>query len=105
MKINPHRKSDIIIHYLHNYSTRFESATALRMKLVEEFQDLVPDNLSFSVGYFEGQSYSKILWLMSRENFTTMYVSILKEKSLWCNGCSDETGDTTVSRKKRKKDA
>ena len=105
MKIfNPHRKSDMIIRYLHNYSTRFESATALRMKLVEEFQDLVPDNLSFSVGYFEGQSHSKI-WLMSREDFTTMYIKYPKgEITLWCDGRSDETGDTTVSRKKRKKD-
>ena len=101
--INPHRKSDMIIRYLHNYSTRFESATALRMKLVEEFQDLVPDNLSFSVGYFEGQSHSKI-WLMSREDFATMYVKYPKgEITLWCDSRTYETGDTG-SRKKRKKD-
>ena len=30
---NPHRKSDTIICYLHNYSTRFESAMALRQVL------------------------------------------------------------------------
>ena len=67
---------------------------ALRMKLVEEFQDLVPDNLSFSVGYFEGQSHSK-MWLMSTEDFTTMYVKYPKgEITLRCDGGSDETGDT-----------
>ena len=94
----------MIIRYLHNYSTRFESTTALRMKLVEECQDLVPDNLSFSVGYFEGQSHLKI-WLMSREDFITMYVKYPKgEITLWCDDRSDETGDTMVSRKKRKKD-
>ena len=56
MKINPDQKSDMIICYLHYYSTMFESAMALRMKLVKEFKDLFPDNLSFSVGYFEGYS-------------------------------------------------
>ena len=62
------------------------------MKLVEQFQELVPDNLSFNVG---GPSHSKI-WLMSKEDLTTMYVRYPKgEITLWCDGRSDEgTSDT-----------
>ena len=66
--ISPHRKSDVTVRYLHNVYTTFESAIGLRMKLVEEFQELVPDSLSFNVDYFEGQSHAKI-WLVAREDF------------------------------------
>ena len=95
----------MVVRYLHNFSSKFESATVLRMKLVEQFQELVPDNLSFNIGYFEGQSHSKI-WLMSKEDFATMYVKYPKgEITLWCDGRSDEGSDgCTDSRKKRKKD-
>lgn len=95
----------MIVRYLHNFSSRFESATVLRVKLVDQFQDLVPDNLSFNIGYFEGQSHSKI-WLMSREDFTTMYVKYPKgEITLWCDGRSDDGGvDQASCRKKRKKE-
>ena len=54
--INPLRKSDVTVRHLHNISRRFESAIGLRMKLVKEFQELVPDSMSFNVGYFEGQN-------------------------------------------------
>ena len=74
--INPHHKSDMIV-YLHNFTSRFESAVVLRMKLVQEFKDVVPDSLSFSVGYFEGQNHSQI-WLVTREDFSTMYGKVPK---------------------------
>ena len=93
----------MVVRYLHNFSSRFESATILRTKLVEQFQNLVPDSLSFSTGYFERQSRSKI-WSISKEDLTTMYTKYPKrEITLWCDGRSDEGGDTG-SRKKRKKD-
>ena len=62
--------------YLH-YQSRFDSATNLRVKLIEEFKDLVPDKLSFNVGYFEGQQYNRI-WLVSSEDFKTMYTKYPK---------------------------
>ena len=101
--INPHRKSDMIVRYLHNYTSRFESAIALRMKLVEEFKDVVPDSFSFSVGYFEGQNHSKI-WLVTREDFSTMYGKYPKgEITLWCDGRTEQEDDIS-GRKKRKRD-
>ena len=73
------------------------------MKLVDEFKELVPDNLSFNVGHFEGHSHSKI-WLVTREDFTTMYQKYPKgEVVLWCDArCDDD--DDAGNRRKRKKD-
>ena len=100
--INPHRKSDMTVPYLYNYTSRFESAIALCMKLVEEFKDVVPDSLSFSVGYFEGQKHSKI-WLVTREDFSTMYGKYPKgEITLWCDGRTEQEDDIS-GRKKRKR--
>ena len=52
--INPTKKSDIIIRQLHNFYAEFTSVNALWVKLIEEFQEQVPDALKFSVGYFDG---------------------------------------------------
>ena len=54
--INPHRKNVMMVRHLHHCSSKFDSAVVLRMKLVEKFDKLVPDNLSFNVGYFEGHA-------------------------------------------------
>ena len=73
------------------------------MKLIEEFKELVPDTLSFNVGYFEGQSHSKI-WLVTREDFSTMYRKYPRgEITLWGDGRSEQEEDLGC-RKKRKRD-
>ena len=101
--INPHRKSNMIVRYLHNFNSRLESAVALRMKIVEEFKDVVPDSLNLSVGYFEGQNHSKI-WLVTKEDFSTMYGRYPKgEITLWCDGRTEQEDDVSV-RKKCKRD-
>ena len=85
--INPHRKSDVIIRHLNHFSSR------MRLKLNEEFGGIVPNNLSFNVGYFEGQQHTKI-WLVSRADFATMYSRYPKgEITLWCEGNSTEEED------------
>jgi hypothetical protein len=72
------------------------------MKLVEEFGKLVPDNLSFNVGYFEGQQHTKI-WLASKEDFNTMYLKYPRGNiNLWCDGRGD--GEEEGCKKKRKRD-
>ena len=73
------------------------------MKLIEEFKDLVSDSLSFNVGYFEGQSHSKI-WLVDKEDFSTMYKKYPRgEINLWCDG-QTEAEDNARGRRKRKRD-
>ena len=66
------------------------------MTLVE---DVVRDSLSFSVGYFEGQNHSKI-WLVTREDFSTMYGKYPKgEITLWCDGRTEQEDDTSGRKK------
>ncbi len=98
--INPQRKSDAVVRYLHNCTSKFGSALDLRMKLIEELKDLVPDTMSFNVGYFEGQGHSKI-WLVDKEDFLTMYRKYSRgEVSLWCDGRPD-VDDQAVCKTKR----
>ncbi len=74
---------------------------SLRIKIIEAFKDLVPENLQFNVGYFEGQQHSKI-WLGTKEDFTIVYSKHPKgEITLWCDGCAEEED---VGKKMRKKD-
>ena len=52
------KKTDFICRELHHFNSRFESVTAIRMKLIDEFQQQVPNSVSFSIGYFERRQQS-----------------------------------------------
>jgi len=56
--VNPAKKTDFICRELHHFNSRFESVTAIRMKLIDEFQQQVPNSVSFSIGYFERRQQS-----------------------------------------------
>ena len=80
--INPHRKSDVIVRYLHNFTSRFESAVALCMELVEEFKDVVPDSLSLVSVTLKGRTILTSGWLQRK-----MYGKYPKgEITLSCGG-------------------
>ena len=64
--INPLKKSELICH-LYGFSTKFNSVTAIRIKLMDELVDQVPENFDFNVGYYEGKQQVKI-WLVSTED-------------------------------------
>ena len=70
--INPSKKSDIVSQYLNNYSSKFASVNTIRMQLIEEFKDQVPDSLSFQIGYFEGSQQAKIS-LVTDEDLKRLY--------------------------------
>lgn len=70
--INPSKKSDVVSRYLNNYSSKFASVKAIRMQLIEEFKDQVPDSLSFQIGYFEGSQQAKIS-LVTDEELKRLY--------------------------------
>ena len=61
--INPAKKNNVSVQYLNNHSTKFETVNALRIKLIEAFQEGVPNTLDFNVGYYEGSQQSKV-WLV-----------------------------------------
>ena len=101
--VNPAKKTDFICCELHHFNSRFESVTAIRMKLIDEFQQQVPNSVSFSIGYFERRQQTK-LWLVTNDDLKSMYSKYPEgEGTLWCDGRSDE--EEVRERSGRKRDA
>jgi len=46
--------------------------TAIRIKLIDEPEDQVPEKFDFNIGYYEGKQQSKV-WLVSTEDLKLMY--------------------------------
>ena len=67
----------------------FRSVVDLRVKLVEEFKDQVPETLNFSVGYFVGKQSTK-KWVVLQEDLECMYTAVRQagktDICLWCDG-------------------
>ena len=59
--INPLKKSDVVVRQLHRFNSKFDSLTALRVKLIDEFAETVPNTVNFNVGYFDGRQQAKIM--------------------------------------------
>ena len=99
--INPTRKSEVCVRSLNDYSAKFDTVTALRVKLIDTFQDSVPNTMDFSVGYFEGSQKSKVSLVVS-EDLKTMYNYFPRGGpiTLWCDGRYEDDPPT----RKRKKD-
>ena len=102
--INPTRKSDVIVRQLNDCSVKFESVTALRVKLIESFGDSILNTIDFNVEYFDGSQQAKI-WLVVPDDFKTMYQKYPQGGAinLWCDARCDETEVENVH--KRKKDS
>ena len=58
----------------------FKSPTDIRMKLIEEFGEQVPNTVDFTVGYFEGSQQVKV-WIVTADDLQTMYKSIHLEET------------------------
>ncbi len=80
--INPVKKSEFIIRHLHNISIKFVS---VRVKLIDEFKEQVPDSLDFNVGYYEGSPQVR-MWLVNSDDVEMMYKKVPNGKTitLWC---------------------
>ena len=100
--INPTRKSDVIVRHLNDCSVKFESITALRVKLIESFRESVPNTINFNLGYFEGSQQAKI-WLVVPDDLKTMYQKYPQGGAinLWCDARCDETEVENVRKRKR----
>ena len=83
--INPVRKSDVVVRQLHNVTGKFDSVTAIRVKLIEELKDNVPDNATFDIGFFDGTT--KLL-MVSTDDVNSMYQKYKNGGAimLWCVG-------------------
>ena len=82
--INPAKRSDTSVRFINDYSLKFESVNALRVKLIDVFKESVPATIDFNVGYFEGSQQAKI-WLVQPNDLKTMYQKY-PTINLWCDG-------------------
>lgn len=71
---------------LHCFYGRFESLTLMKVKIIEEFKELIPEKLDFPVGYFIGKQSTKY-WI---EDLNAMYKFLGQDVKdnilLWCDG-------------------
>ena len=102
--INPSKKSDVVSRYLNKYSSKFTAVNAVRVQLIEEFKDQVPDSLTFQIGYFEGSQQAKIS--LVTKDLKRMY-DIHKtggQINMWYEGVSNEGANKGHGGSKRKRD-
>ena len=83
------------------FHEKFTSIFDLRVKLIEEFGEKVPSNISFPVGYY-GQ-HNKKLELCTAEDLESMYsVPLKRVVNLWCE-CGDKDEESGLPKSKRRK--
>ena len=100
--INPTRKSDVILRQLNRFTAMFESPTDIRMKLIDEFGEQVPNTVDFTVGYFEGSQQAKI-WIVSADDLQTMYQKYPSggNITLWCDGRQATSSNSNSQKRKQ----
>ena len=89
--INPSKKSYVVSRYVNKYSSKFTPVNAVRVQLIEEFKDQVPDSLTFQIGHFEGSQQAKIS-LVTNENKTYLQLfesykidtNVFNSRHLYC---------------------
>ena len=101
--INPNKKSDVVVRQLNRFTSEFKAVMDVRMKLIEEFQEQVPNTVDFTIGYFDGCQSAKI-WLVTSDDLRTMYKKYPAggNLSLWCEGRSVATSDSTHAPKRKR---
>lgn len=97
--INPVKKSDFVTRHLHHFHGKFNTVISLYTKLIEEFKDQVPNNLTFAIGYLEGQKHSKVS-IATDDDLRAMYLIYPSgEITLWCDARCEES---SVNRKRKR---
>ena len=97
------RKKDIIVRELRRFHGRFNSITELKVRLMEELEESVPQTTKFVVGYFVQSTKH---WICNEEDLNALYTACDNQITLWCDGREDECHiESTPSRssKRRKK--
>ena len=47
----------------------------MKVKIIEEFKELVPQTLEFQVGYFLGKQSTILYWIMCEEDLNAMFIT------------------------------
>ena len=81
---NPDRK--FVMKIWHDVYERFVSASALKLKMAESFEEKIPPFLDLDCGYLEKRSKAKC-WIEDNEDLEAMYKAFSHaddETTLWC---------------------
>lgn len=77
---------------MRRFHGRFNSISDLKVRLMEELEESMPQTTKFAVGYFL-QSTKQIC----NENLNALYTACDNQIMLWCDGCEDEYAESTPS--------
>ena len=96
-KINPKRKSEHITKVWHNVDKKFATCKELKLKLIETFEDKLPNFSELKCGFLEKGSKC---WVEDDDDLEAMYeiFDSADEITIWCEGRLSEE-------QRRKKDA
>ena len=69
---------------------------SLRIQLLEELKEQLPDSTSFNIGYYEGQQHIK-MFIGNADEIKAMYAKYPSgEITLWCEGRDDTSSGSCV---------
>jgi len=74
-----------MVREMRKFQGRFISITDLKVQIIDEFKDQVPQSTAFSVGYFKGRHSTKY-WICTEQDLNAMYNHCHNEIMLWCDG-------------------
>ena len=77
---------------LRQFHGHFNLITDLKVRLMEELEESIPQATKFAVGYFFKY------WICNEEDLKAMYTSGDNNIILWCDGCEEADTDCTPSR-------
>lgn len=99
--INPKKKSDFVLLTWHQVSSKFESISELKLKLMDDFREFASSTPNFQVAFIEGRSTQQ--WIVAREDLDMMYSSARDgEITLWCDKKADHSQEQGSQSRKRK---
>ncbi len=99
--INPNKKSDFIIRDVHHFSEKFATILDMKEKIMEEFEDELPETTDFKVGYFYGKQFAK-RWIVTQEDLNAMYKTGKDKILLWADALVTASDGNTLIGQKRK---
>ena len=90
----PVKKRVRVIRELWRFRGRFKSVTEIKIRLMEEFEEQLPETTRFSLGYVEGRQSSTKRWLCCEEDLDAMYIQpmqvVLARKEIYSCGAMVE---------------
>ena len=100
--INPAQKSKYITKVWHNVTEKFVSASALKQRLLDTFEEKLPPISELECGYLEKRTNAK-RWIEHDEDVKALYkaFSPTDDIMLWCEGQRHEQPQNRAGKKRK----